>query len=118
MARSGTLIEVTADRFFLREVVVNWAVAAKALADRTPDKEFAAAAFRDEIKSGRTVAIQVLEYFDRHGFTLRRGDLRRVAKNPHHTFGGADQALHAGEEGNRPRWDVRTSNPDRAASQF
>ncbi len=28
--------------------------------------------------NGRKVAILILEFFDRHGVTLRRGDLRRV----------------------------------------
>ena len=31
--------------------------------------------------NGRKVAIQILDFFDRHGVTLRRGDLRRI--NPH-----------------------------------
>ena len=34
--------------------------------------------FRDRLDNGRKVAIQILEFFDRHGVTLRRGDLRRV----------------------------------------
>ena len=42
---------------------------------------FTAAQFRDRVENGRKVAIQILEFFDRHGVTLRRGDLRRV--NPH-----------------------------------
>ena len=39
------------------------------------------AQFRDRMDNGRKVAIQILEFFDRHGATLRRGDLRRI--NPH-----------------------------------
>ncbi|MDN3712850.1 SelB C-terminal domain-containing protein [Paracoccus cavernae] len=42
---------------------------------------FTAPAFRDEVNNGRKVAIEILDFFDRHGLTLRRGDLRRV--NPH-----------------------------------
>ena len=34
--------------------------------------------FRDRLDNGRKVAIQILEFFDRHGVTLRRGDLRRM----------------------------------------
>jgi selenocysteine-specific elongation factor len=39
---------------------------------------FTAAAFRDRMDNGRKVAIQILDFFDRAGVTLRRGDLRRV----------------------------------------
>ena len=42
---------------------------------------FTAAAFRDRMDNGRKVAIQILDFFDRQGVTLRRGDLRRI--NPH-----------------------------------
>ena len=37
--------------------------------------------FRDRMDNGRKVAIQILDFLDRHGVTLRRGDLRRI--NPH-----------------------------------
>ena len=46
-----------------------------------PDGWFAAPAFRDRMQNGRKVAIQILDFFDRLGMTLRRGDLRRI--NPH-----------------------------------
>ena len=37
--------------------------------------------FRDKLDNGRKVAIQILEFFDRHGVTIRRGDLRRVNRH-------------------------------------
>ena len=33
------------------------------------------------LDNGRKVAIQILEFFDRHGVTLRRGDLRRINRH-------------------------------------
>ena len=42
---------------------------------------FTAAQLRDRLDNGRKVAIQILEFFDRHGVTLRRGDLRRVNRH-------------------------------------
>src|SRR5208337_1957396 len=39
---------------------------------------FTAAEFRDRLNNGRKVAIQILEFFDRHGFTVKRQDLRRI----------------------------------------
>ena len=51
------------------------------------DKSFNAAAFRDKVDNGRKVAIQVLEFFDRHGVTTRRGDLRTVRADRVNLFG-------------------------------
>ena len=53
---------------------------------------FSAAQFRDRLGNGRQLAIQILEYFDRRGLTLRRGDLRRVAKDPAGVFGATAAA--------------------------
>ncbi len=80
MARQGDLVEVAQDHFFLRPVVSEMAGIA---ANLDAGEGFNAAAFRDmlgsgDFNAGRKVAIQALEYFDRHGLTIRRGDLRRV----------------------------------------
>ena len=88
------------------------------VAAAAPNGEFSAAQFRDRLDNGRKVAIQILEFFDRHGVTLRRGDLRRI--NPHRLdlFGGPPAGeAHSTLEEKRPRWGVRTSNPGGAASR-
>ena len=51
------------------------------LAAKAATGQFTAAEFRDRLDNGRKVAIQILEFFDRHGVTLRRGDLRRINKH-------------------------------------
>ncbi len=77
--------------------------------------EFIAAQFRDRLDNGRKVAIQILEFFDRHGVTMRRGDLRRINQHRLDLFRRpADETSRVLEE-NRPRWGVRTSNPGGAA---
>ncbi len=48
---------------------------------------FAAAQFRDRVANGRKLAIQILDFFDRHGITLRKGDVRRVNKHRLDLFG-------------------------------
>ncbi len=76
--------------------------------------------FRDRLDNGRKVAIQILEFFDRHGVTLRRGDLRRINKHRLDLFRRRPAEPSADErhlEENRPRWGVRTSNPGGAASR-
>ena len=76
--RRGDAEEIAQDHFFLRPVVQDMAQIAIALAAETPDGQFTAAHFRDRLDNGRKVAIQILEFFDRQGFTIRRQDLRRI----------------------------------------
>jgi selenocysteine-specific elongation factor len=77
-ARRGDVEEVAHDHFFARAVIEQMAGIAKDLAAAAPDSEFSAADFRDRLDNGRKVAIQILEFFDRHGFTIRRKDMRRI----------------------------------------
>jgi glycosyltransferase involved in cell wall biosynthesis len=44
--------------------------------------QFTASVFRDRTGVGRTVAIEVLEYFDRAKFTRRTGDVRQIMGPP------------------------------------
>jgi selenocysteine-specific elongation factor len=81
LARMGKLDEVAHDHFFLRNTVAEMVQLAASLAAAGKNGEFTAAQFRDQVNNGRKVAIQILEFFDRHGVTLRRGDLRRMNKH-------------------------------------
>lgn len=81
MQRMAAIDEVAHDHFFLRATVGEMTIIVRALSDQKPDGWFSAAEFRDRLENGRKVAIQILEFFDRHGVTFRRGDLRRP--NPH-----------------------------------
>ncbi len=83
VARRGEVDEVALDHFFLAETVAEMAEIAIDVARNTEDGRFNAAEFRDRLENGRKVAIQILEYFDRQGFTMRRGDWRRI--NPNRT---------------------------------
>jgi len=55
----------------------------------SPGKAVTAASFRDQIGSGRKVAIQILEFFDRAGVTVRNGDLRTLSREKMNRFGAA-----------------------------
>lgn len=80
-SRMGHLDEIAHDHFFLRETTSEMVDILVDLARHQPRGEISAAQFRDCVENGRKVAIQILEFLDRHGVTLRRGDLRRL--NPH-----------------------------------
>ena len=78
LGRMGKLDEVAQDHFFLRGTVAEMVAVGLDLGAKTAGGQFNAAQFRDRLDNGRKVAIQILEFFDRHGVTLRRGDLRRM----------------------------------------
>jgi selenocysteine-specific elongation factor len=81
LSRLGKVDEVARDHFFLRSTIGEMVETALKLEATAPAGQFTAAEFRDRLDNGRKVAIQILEFFDRHGVTLRRGDLRRVNKH-------------------------------------
>ena len=81
LSRTGKVDEVAHDHFFLRDTVAEMVAICVKFAEQAPDGSFNAAQLRDQLDNGRKVAIQILEFFDRHGVTIRRGDLRRINKH-------------------------------------
>jgi len=79
--RLGRTDQIRQDHFFAREVTREMVAIIADVAAAAEGGWFTAPAFRDRVQNGRKVAIEILEFFDRLGVTLRRGDLRRV--NPH-----------------------------------
>lgn len=87
LARIGRVVEVAPDQYFLRPVVAEMIGIAHAFG-----RDFTAAEFRDKLDNGRKVAILILEFFDRHGVTVRRGDLRRVVPQKLEQYGSPSAA--------------------------
>lgn len=87
LTRMGKLTEVANDHFFLRETLPEMIGLLAGLAKSCDGGAFSAAQFRDLIGIGRKVAIQILEFFDRHGVTVRKGDLRRLHPARMNQFG-------------------------------
>jgi selenocysteine-specific elongation factor len=87
MARMGRLVEIAKDHFYARATLAEMIAMARRLEGEAEGGMFTAAAFRDQIDSGRKVAIQILEFLDRQGVTLRRGDLRRIRPGREGRFG-------------------------------
>src|SRR5262245_7137276 len=79
--RMGWADEVAHDHFFLRPTVHEMVTIVDTIATHSHGGMFTAAQFRDRLANGRKVSIQILDFFDRHGVTLRRGDLRRINKH-------------------------------------
>jgi len=72
----GDTYEVLRDRFFTREAVTQLAQIAAEI--NAASGAVQAAEFRDRVGCGRKLAIQILEYFDRTGFSRRVGDAHRM----------------------------------------
>jgi selenocysteine-specific elongation factor len=79
-SRSGEPIKVMPDRFFLRSSILRLAQTAQEIAASKPTGQFTAADYRDRCGASRKLSIDVLEYFDRIGFTQRIGDARRIRR--------------------------------------
>jgi len=75
----GEVFLVAQDHYFTRKAMARLAAIAADLAER--DGAARAAPFRDRIGTGRKVAIQILEFLDRIGYTRRIGDDHRVFRD-------------------------------------
>ena len=85
--RMGWADEIAHDHFFLRSAVQEMIAILAEEAALAAGGAVTAAQFRDRVANGRKVAIQALDFFDRHGVTLRQGDLRRVNRHRLDLFG-------------------------------
>jgi selenocysteine-specific elongation factor len=95
--RMGRADEIAHDHFFLRATVTEMVRIVADLSFNAKDGNFTAAQFRDRVVNGRKVAIQILEFFDRHGVTLNRDDLRRVNRHRLDLFG---PVVHSSDQDN------------------
>jgi selenocysteine-specific elongation factor len=106
LGRMGRVDEVALDHFFLRATVAEMVAIVVDLGQTQPPGQFTASQFRDRVDNGRKVAIQILEFFDRHGVTLRRGDLRRINRHRLDLFRGLPES-----ELDKPDNSGRESSP-------
>ena len=79
-ARLGLVVRVSPNRFFRPEALNRLREIAQTIAADSKDHAVTAPAFRDCTKIGRTVAIEILEYFDRIKFTRRVGDAHQIIR--------------------------------------
>ena len=82
MAGFGLVQKIARNRWLTPARIDAFGEAARRAAEGAGAEGFTAAAFRDAAGIGRNLAIDVLEFLDRSGITLRRGDLRQIAAVP------------------------------------
>mgnify|MGYP003320563143 FL=1 len=76
-------IQISTNRYYLPDQIAQLTQTAIDLAEHD---NFTVRAFRDSTGVGRNIVVEILEYFDRKGFTRRSGDSRQIV-------GTADQVL-------------------------
>ena len=76
--RQGLAYEVARDRFLLRATLAEIAEIVCELSGSTSEDAFSLAQLRDRLDTSRKIAVEILEFLDRHQATARRGELRRV----------------------------------------
>ena len=87
MTKQGRVRQVAANRFYPPEAVEGLAKIATDLATADTNGMIDVRAFRDQSAIGRNLAIEVLEYFDKLGFTHRSQDGRKIVKPMEDVFG-------------------------------
>ena len=85
-ARHSLVHRVSDNRFLSPSVARRYALIALEIAQLDAQGRIGAAAFRDRSGIGRNLTIEVLEFFDRVGFTRRIGDSRRVLRSVDDAF--------------------------------
>ena len=86
--KAGSLIRVADNRHFLPETVMALAELTESLAaDNEASAGFSVIQFRDTTGIGRNLCIEILEYFDRVGFTRRDGNARFLRTEKENIFG-------------------------------
>ena len=89
---AGLVLPITRTRFVPLAAIKTLATHAESLAHVAPEGRFTAAEYKNHARIGRNFAIELLEFFDRSGFTERLGDRRRVRRPAAEVFGREDDA--------------------------
>lgn len=77
VSKMGKIREISRDHFFPQETISEIAEIICDIALKN-DGKISVAQLRDRLNNGRKIAIEIMEFFDRNGVTLRRGDFRIV----------------------------------------
>ncbi len=87
ITRSGSLVRVAENRYFLPETIMRLAEFTEKLMENTSGQDgFTVIQFRDQSGIGRNLCIEILEYFDRAGFTRRDGNTRFLRTEKENIF--------------------------------
>jgi selenocysteine-specific elongation factor len=87
-AQRALVVRVGATRFFPPATVARLAGITEALAAQSADHRVTPVLFRERSELGRNLSVEVLEFFDRAGYTRRIGESRLLLRPAREVFGG------------------------------
>jgi selenocysteine-specific elongation factor len=87
-AREGELVKVSDKRYFMPATVLELIKIVEDLVAADPKGQFSVKSYRDSAGIGRNSAIEILEYFDRVGYTRRLDQVRQIRKPASDAFPG------------------------------
>ncbi len=87
----GEMVSLAKNRYAPTSYVAKLGSAAESLAGNTADGYFTVVEYCEQTRTGRNFAIDLLEYFDRLGFTQRSGN-KRLIRRPAATVFAVDDA--------------------------
>ena len=85
-AKQRFLVKVSDKRFFLPATIKSFALTAEQLAGSSSAGGFTVKEYRDAVGIGRNAVIEILEYFDKVGLTLRQDQIRKIRKPAEQLF--------------------------------
>lgn len=95
LSKVGRVHEVARDLFFTSDALAEIATILADIAE-TGGGRIETAVMRDRLNNGRKISIELLEFFDRRGVTMRRGDFRILNKQRLDLFStGAQKRMSA-----------------------
>ena len=86
-SQMGKLRQVSEDYYFAPEVIARLAAVTQKLAQQSPTGTITVGQFREVTAVSRNLAIPLLEFFDRSGFTVRVDDGHRIRRDWKEVFG-------------------------------
>ncbi len=107
--RAGEMVLVARNRYVPISYVARLGAVAEVLADDSDDGVFSVTEFRNRTRMGRNFIIDLLEYFDRIGFTVRAGNHRRIQRPASAAFPGqgARSEGRASHPGGAPGFQIQ-----------
>jgi selenocysteine-specific elongation factor len=90
LAEMDEVHEISSKLYFPPETTLQLAAATQRLFEQQPDGTLTVAAFRQHTGVSRNIVFEVLEFFDRMGFTLRVHEGRRLRRDYRSVFGADD----------------------------
>ncbi len=87
-AREGQIVKVSDKRYFMPAAIVALIKIVEDLVAADAKGQFSVKNYRDSAGIGRNSAIEILEYFDRVGYTRRLDQVRQIRKPATDAFPG------------------------------